>query len=116
VSRSAIRTFHHEFFDDLAKLLHVVFGEVFAALGCLEPLVGPGRFLQSGRARDGNGDLRGHDEEGLAESVVEGNEEEGSWAAAAEEELLAVAAPEEGAPDWLRGAAAPVRRLRMRST
>ena len=34
LTREAVRTLHHEFFDDLTKLLHVVFGKVFAVLCC----------------------------------------------------------------------------------
>lgn len=42
-------TFHHEFLDHLAQLLHVWLGQVLAVFGGLEPFVGAGVALQLGR-------------------------------------------------------------------
>lgn len=118
-------TFHHEFLDDLAKLLHVVLGEVFVIFCCLEPLVGPSRLLEPRGPWDGNGDLCGHDDGG--------SEDEGGRSVAVVEVVVAVVKEEEEGlvvvvvvvaeeeagvlvPSWLLGGAAPERRPRTRST
>lgn len=41
-------TFHKTLFYNLAQSLHVGLGQVLAALGLLQPFVGPGAFGQAG--------------------------------------------------------------------
>lgn len=47
-------TLHHEFLDNLTELLHMLFREIFAVLGCLQPFIRPSIAFQLGRPRLGD--------------------------------------------------------------
>lgn len=46
---SGVFTFHKTLFYNLAQALHVGLGQVLAALGLLQPFIGPSTFGQTGR-------------------------------------------------------------------